>query len=156
MVGAAMLLGRKPGPGTVAQPFIAGAFLDAILPHMGEVHGLALQLAAVLLATWFSSLAGALMIAAGLGMSGYDGIMMGIHRHTGIAVVTIRVAMEASMLAGGFVLGGAIGLGTVITGALIGPGIQFWLRRTGYQPAEWSLAGTKVNIASDVGQAVSA
>ena len=42
--------------------------------------------------------------------------------------VLTRLLMEAAMLAGGWVLGGAVGLGTVVTGLLIGPGMQFWLR----------------------------
>jgi uncharacterized membrane protein YczE len=39
--------------------------------------------------------------------------------------------MEATALALGWILGGSVGVGTVITGLLIGPGMQFWLRIIG-------------------------
>jgi uncharacterized membrane protein YczE len=39
--------------------------------------------------------------------------------------------MEGTVLAVGWVLGGAVGLGTVVTGVLIGPSMQFWLRVVG-------------------------
>ena len=78
-------------------------------------------------AVWMMVLAGALMIRASIGVAAYDAVMLGLRRVVGAPLSPIRIAMEATALIAGWVLGGSIGVGTVITGVLIGPGIQFWL-----------------------------
>ena len=89
--------------------------------------GAALTVGPVLAATWTMALAGALMIRASVGVAAYDAVMLGLRRILGRPLSPIRLVMEASALLAGWMLGGSIGAGTVITGLLIGPGIQFWL-----------------------------
>ena len=120
-----------PGPGTLVLPLLGGVTLDRLVPHVPILHGWPLRLAAVAGATWMMALAGALMIRASVGVAAYDAVMLGLHRILGRPLSPIRLAMEASALVAGWVLGGAIGVGTAITGLLIGPGIQFWLTRIG-------------------------
>jgi len=57
--------------------------------------------------------------------------MLGICRILRRKVSVVRLAMELTMLVCGWLLGGAVGLGTVVTGVLIGPSMQFWLHRVG-------------------------
>lgn len=116
-----------PGIGTLALPFLGGA-LDWMLPYVPEVHGTPLRVAVVAAATWLMALGGAVIMRAALGPAALDGVMLGLQRIVGLELAPTRLLMEAAMLAGGWVLGGAVGLGTVITGLLIGPGMQFWLR----------------------------
>ena len=120
-----------PGPGTLILPLLGGVTLDALLPHFPILHGWPLRLAAVVAATWVMALAGALMIRASVGVAAYDAVMLGLRRVLGAPLSPIRLAMEATALVAGWCLGGAIGVGTVITGLLIGPGIQFWLAIVG-------------------------
>jgi uncharacterized membrane protein YczE len=127
----ALCLRSWPGPGTIVQPFLAGELLNLLLPHLPVIHGWALRTVTVLGATWFMALGGSLMIHAALGPSSYDLTMLGLRQRTGRSIVVIRLCMEATMLVSGWLLGGAIGLGTVITGVLIAPGMQFWLRILG-------------------------
>jgi uncharacterized membrane protein YczE len=68
-----------------------------------------------------------MMIRASVGVAAYDAVMLGLRRIFGRPLAPIRLAMEATVLALGWLLGGSVGVGTVITGLLIGPGIQFWL-----------------------------
>ncbi|HTZ07677.1 MAG TPA: hypothetical protein VMB72_01315 [Acidimicrobiales bacterium] len=119
-----------PGAGTLVVPVLGGVTLDALLPHVPAVPGLPLRLVAVFGATWLMALAGVLMIRAGVGINAYDGVMLGLHRLLGGRVALVRLGMEATVLVVGGILGGALGVGTVITGGLIGPGMQFWLRVT--------------------------
>jgi uncharacterized membrane protein YczE len=74
------------------------------------------------------ALGGATMIRASVGVAAYDAVMLGLQRTFGHPLASIRLAMEATALALGWILGGSVGVGTVITGLLIGPGMQFWLR----------------------------
>ena len=128
LIGVAAVLRSWPGPGTLALPFMGGAILDAVVPVTPAAHGLGLQVLVVLLATWVMALGGALVIQASVGVAAYDAVMLGLRRVTGGPLAPIRLAMELTMLACGWLLGGTVGLGTVLTGLLIGPGIQFWLR----------------------------
>ena len=127
LVVVAVALRSWPGPGTLAVPFLNGAFLDLMLPHLPVIHGLVLRLAVVVGATWFMGLGGSLIIAARLGASAYDAVMMGLRKRVGGPIVVIRLGMETSMLILGWLLGGAIGIGTAITGLLIAPSMHFWL-----------------------------
>jgi uncharacterized membrane protein YczE len=125
----AALLRMWPGPGTLALPFIMGVYLDAFLPHTPVAHGLVLQLVVVAVATWFMALGGALVIRARVGAAAPDLCMLAFSKRTGRSNRTVRLAMEASWMVMGFLLGGTIGIGTVITGLLIGPALHFWIAR---------------------------
>lgn len=134
LVIAALSLRSWPGPGTVLLPFLGGWILDAVLPVTPVIPGVGLRVAVVVAATWVMALGGALVIWASFGIAAYDAVMFGLRRLTGRALAPIRLAMELTMLACGWLLGGTVGVGTVITAVLIGPGIQFWLRMLGSSP----------------------
>ena len=131
LVLVAFALRSWPGPGTLALPFLGGIALNAMLPHIPPIHGWPLRVLAVLLSTWAMALGGATIIRAAVGVAAYDAVMLGLRRVSGRPLAPIRLAMEATALALGWCLGGSVGVGTVITGVLIGPGMQFWLRIIG-------------------------
>ncbi len=130
-VGIAMGLGIRPGPGTLIIPIISGVTLDAVLPHMPILHGWPLRMGVVVGATVAMALGAAMTIRAALGVSPYDAVMLGLARRFDRPLAPIRLAMEGSVLVVGWILGGSVGIGTVITGLLIGPSIQLWLTLTG-------------------------
>ena len=127
LVVLALAFRSWPGPGTLILPFLGGGFMDLMLPVTPTPRGLAERLVSVVFATWFMALGGALVIRSALGAAAYDLVMLGIHRRLGGPIAAIRVAMELTMLGCGWLLGGAIGVGTVITGLLIGPAMHFWM-----------------------------
>ena len=131
LVAVALCLRSWPGPGTLALPVIGGVTLDAVLPSVPTMAGWPLRVTIVLLATWAMALGGAMMIRARVGVAAYDAVMLGLHRVLRRQLAPIRLTMEATVLAIGWALGGDVGVGTVITGVLIGPGLQFWLRVVG-------------------------
>lgn len=127
LVVMAMAFRSWPGPGTLLLPFLGGGFMDLMLPLTPAPHGTVVRLLSVLLATWFMALGGALVIRSALGASAYDLVMLGLHRRLGGPIALIRIGMELTMLSCGWLLGGAIGVGTVVTGLLIGPAMHFWM-----------------------------
>ncbi len=130
-IGIAMCLGIRPGPGTLIIPVISGVTLDAALPHLPILHGWPLRMGVVVGATVTMALGAAMTIRAALGVSPYDAVMLGLARRFRRPLAPMRLAMEGTVLVVGWILGGAVGIGTVITGLLIGPSIQLWLTIVG-------------------------
>jgi uncharacterized membrane protein YczE len=77
----------------------------------------ALLLSGVLL----NGLATALYIGASLGPGPRDGLMTGLVQRTGRSVRLVRTLIEVSVLLVGFLLGGTVGVGTLLYAFAIGP-----------------------------------
>jgi uncharacterized membrane protein YczE len=86
---------------------------------------------AVLLVTGIglNGLATALYIGAQLGRGPRDGLMTGLARRTGGSLRVVRTALEVGVVVAGLLLGGALGVGTVLYAFLIGPLAQAMLPR---------------------------
>jgi uncharacterized membrane protein YczE len=123
----AALMRMWPGPGTVSLPFIMGVMVDTVLPHMPDLNGRALRLIVVAVASWCMCLGGAMVIRARVGAAAPDLCMLALSERTGRTNRSVRLAMELSWLVMGWLLGGTIGVGTVMTGLLIGPALHFWI-----------------------------
>jgi uncharacterized membrane protein YczE len=54
--------------------------------------------------------------------------MTGLHRRTGRSIRLMRTAVEVAVVVTGFLLGGTIGVGTLLYALTIGPLAQFFLR----------------------------
>ena len=65
-----------------------------------------------------------LYLAADLGPGPRDGLMTGLHFRFGWSIRRARTAVELSVLVAGYLLGGTIGLGTVVFALGIGPLVQ--------------------------------
>jgi uncharacterized membrane protein YczE len=74
-------------------------------------------------------LASAMYIGAQLGRGPRDGLMTGLARRTGRSLRLVRTSLEIAVVVLGVLLGGSIGLGTVLYALLIGPLTQAWLPR---------------------------
>lgn len=66
-------------------------------------------------------------ITCGLGPGPRDGLMTAIHNKTGVRVGRVRLAIEATVLVLGALLGGRIGLGTALFALFIGQSIAISL-----------------------------
>ena len=120
-------LREVPGVGTVGNAVLVGISVDVTLGMVGPVDGLVgrglLMIAGVVLC----ALATAVYIGAQLGRGPRDGLMTGLHRRTGLSIRLVRTALEVTVVVVGLVLGGAIGLGTVVFALAIGPLTQLML-----------------------------
>jgi len=121
-------LRQWPGLGTVANAVVIGLATDGSLALMSEPSGLPAQLALLVGGVVANGLAGALYIGSQFGAGPRDGLMTGLVRRTGRSVRLVRTGLEVTVLAAGWLLGGAVGLGTVLYALAIGPLVQLFLQ----------------------------
>jgi uncharacterized membrane protein YczE len=74
-----------------------------------------------------NGLASAIYIGVRLGPGPRDGLMTGVNARTGWSIRVVRTAIELTVLAGGWLLGGTVGVGTVVYALAIGPLVQAFL-----------------------------
>jgi len=114
-------LRQKPGLGTIANILLVGTSMQVTLAVMPAVDGFALQLVVFLAGMALVALASGLYIGADFGPGPRDGLMTGLHGRFGLPIWLGRLIVEATVLVAGWLLGGTVGIGTVIFAAAIGP-----------------------------------
>jgi uncharacterized membrane protein YczE len=120
-------LRQWPGLGTIANAVVIGIATDVTLGLVDPPHALAPRAALLVSGVVLNGLAGALYIGAQLGPGPRDGLMTGLVRRTGWSVRLVRTGLEVAVLTVGFLLGGTVGLGTVLYAVSIGPLLQLFL-----------------------------
>ncbi|MDD7835991.1 membrane protein YczE [Paenarthrobacter sp. AB444] len=122
-------LRQMPGVGTIANAVLVGLFADLGLWLIPEFSHLGGQIAMLAGAVILNGIASACYIGARLGPGARDGLMTGLVRRTGWSVRLVRTGIEVVVLAVGFLLGGSVGVGTVVYALAIGPIVQVLLPR---------------------------
>lgn len=140
LVGFALLLTwiplrERPGIGTIANAVLIGLTVNVTLLWLPEPDVLWQQVAFVTIGAFLFGPGSGLYIGAGLGPGPRDGLMTGIARR-GPSVRRVRTLIELSALTIGFVLGGTVGVGTLLFALTIGPNVQFFLERWSLAPVE--------------------
>src|SRR3954470_14308351 len=135
VVGVAVLLAwiplrNRPGIGTVANVIVIAVTVDAALAVLPEPTGLPARVAMMLGAVVLNAFSTVLYIGAGLGPGPRDGLMTGLVARTGLSVRLVRTSIEAIVLTVGWLLGGTVGVGTLVYAFGIGPLVQLILRVT--------------------------
>jgi uncharacterized protein len=132
LVAVSLAAGIRPGPGTLANMLAIGVFADAMLATgiAGDLDArpLALRLGAVAAGVGLVALGSALYIGAGLGSGPRDSLMLAISARTRARVGMVRALIEAGVLAVGWLLGGAAGVGTILFAFGIGPAVELAFR----------------------------
>ncbi len=124
-------LRERPGLGTVANAVVIALALQAGVALIPAPEGWPAQLALVLLGIAMIGLGSGLYLTTNLGPGPRDGWMTGIHRRTGWPVGRVRLGIELVVLVAGWLLGGTVGLGTVLFAVLIGPAVAQGLAMAG-------------------------
>jgi uncharacterized membrane protein YczE len=132
VVGAIVLLlwiplRQRPGVGTVLNVFIIGLAADAGIALVPAPDALWSKIALMGLGVVGNGLAGALYIGARLGPGPRDGIWVAVVARTGWSIRAVRTGIEVTVLATGYLLGGTVGVGTVLYALAIGPLVQLFL-----------------------------
>lgn len=135
VVGVAVLLGwiplrNRPGVGTVANVIVIAVTVDASLSVLPQPSSLPVRTAMMAGAVMLNALSTALYIGAGMGPGPRDGLMTGLVARTGWSVRLVRTGIETTVLAVGWLLGGTVGVGTVVYALGIGPLVQLVLHCT--------------------------
>lgn len=131
VVGAVVLLAWVPlhqrlGIGTVINVVTVGVVLELTLGVVPELHGFAARGVAMVAGVLAAGLGSGLYLGAGLGPGPRDGLMTALAAR-GPSIRLVRTAIELSALGLGWLLGGTIGVGTVLFALAIGPLVQLFM-----------------------------
>lgn len=142
VVGVGVLLAwiplrNRPGIGTVANVIVIAVVVDASLALLPTQSALPLRIAMMVGAVVLNAISTVLYIGAGLGPGPRDGLMTGLVARTGLSVRLVRTSIEVTVLTVGWLLGGTVGIGTVVYAFGIGPLVQLFVRLT---PQRWLAA----------------
>ncbi len=132
-VGVAVLLlwiplRIRPGIGTVANVIVIAVAVDVSLALLPAPTQMPVRVAMLVGAVVINAISTVLYIGAGLGPGPRDGLMTGLVARTGRSVRLVRTMIEATVLIAGALLGGTVGVGTVLYALGIGPLVQLFLR----------------------------
>lgn len=133
LTGAVVLLAwiplhQRPGIGTIANVLVIGITTDLVLLWLPEPDALGVRIAFMLAGVLLFGPGSGLYIGAGLGPGPRDGLMTGLAAH-GPSIRVVRTGIELTALGAGLLLGGTVGVGTILFAVTIGPNVQFWLER---------------------------
>jgi uncharacterized membrane protein YczE len=124
---------ERPGIGTLCNVLLIGPFVDLTLAVLPEQTNLAVRIA--LLAAGIVGLAAAtgLYVGAGFGPGPRDGLMTGLAKR-GHSIRVVRTAIEVAVLVIGWLLGGTVGIGTLLFALTIGPLVHLLAPRLAIVP----------------------
>jgi len=134
LVGLLLLVAWLPlrermGIGTIANVLVIGVIIDVTLWLLPDVEALAIRIPELVVGVLLIGLGSGAYIGAGLGPGPRDGLMTSLARRGVGSVRTVRTGIEVTALVLGFLLGGTVGVGTVLQAVTIGPIVQFFLER---------------------------
>ncbi len=128
-------LKERIGIGTIANAIVIGITLDVSLLFLpAQIDPLAVRWLSMLLGVLLVAIGSGFYIGAGLGPGPRDGLMTGLSRVTGRPIALVRGLLEVSVLIVGWLLGGTVGVGTLVFAFGIGPLVQFFLNRLQITP----------------------
>lgn len=114
-------LRQKPGVGTIANILLVGTSMQLVIGIVPPVSGFAAQFATLIGGILLVAVASGLYIGAHFGPGPRDGLMTGMNARLGWPIWLCRALVELSVLLVGWLLGGTVGMGTVLFAVLIGP-----------------------------------
>ena len=137
IVVVVFLLGEKLGLGTLLNMVVVGLIMDLLLgwdivPLMSGRWSGSLLLVTGLFTI---SLASYFYIGSGFGAGPRDSLMVALRRRTGLPVGVCRGGIELVAVIVGWLLGGMVGFGTVVSALGIGFCIQVTFRVLRFDPA---------------------
>lgn len=129
ILGAVVLLlwiplRQRPGFGTIANILVVGTVMQGALEIIPPVKGFVWGVLVFLLGIAAIAVASAVYIGTRFGPGPRDGLMTGLHARLGWPIWLCRFIVEGTVLLTGWLLGGTVGLGTVLFAALIGPAVH--------------------------------
>jgi uncharacterized membrane protein YczE len=117
-------LSQRPGLGTLMNAVVIGLAIAVMLPLLPEDPSDPMRAALLIFGIALVAIGSGFYLTARLGPGPRDGLMTGLHRTTGLSLRLVRFGIEGAATAGGFLLGGRVGIGTLAFAVLIGPAVQ--------------------------------
>jgi len=125
---------QKPGIGTLVNAFSIGPFADLNKPLVPQMADLTAQIIWLVVGLLICSVGLGLYISANLGGGPRDGLVVGLTRTSGWPFWIVRSLVEGLVLVSGWLLGGTVGLGTVLFALGIGYLLQISMKIFGFDP----------------------
>lgn len=121
-------IGQRPGIGTLLNIVLIGMVTNVTLGLVPQVENLVLRAALMLGGVAVIGMGSGLYLSSKMGAGPRDGLMLGLSHKTGKSVRLVRTLIEVSVLVFGLLLGGTVGIGTLVFAFGIGPVVQTSLR----------------------------
>lgn len=134
---------ERPGLGTIANALVIAAALQIGTQTLPVVHGWVPQVLLTFAGIAVIGLGSGLYLTTNLGPGPRDGWMTGLHVRTGWPVARVRLGIEIVVLSIGWLLGGHVGIGTLLFALLIGPSVAYGLKLVGV------VAGARQEVSDD-------
>ncbi|MBM7770545.1 putative membrane protein YczE [Actinokineospora baliensis] len=125
---------QRPGVGTIANVLLVSTSIDLTLWVMPTPDDMVTRVVLMVLAVALNGLATAAYIGVRLGPGPRDGLMTGVSARSGYAIRWVRTGIEVVVLASGWLLGGTVGIGTLLYALAIGPLAQAFLPIVTWRP----------------------
>ena len=120
-------LREKPGFGTISNIVIIAGAIQIGVTIFPEQNNYAIGVIYCLLGIAMVGFGSALYITCGLGPGPRDGLMTALHHRSRVRIGRVRLGIEGFVLAAGWLLGGTVGLGTLLFALFIGQSIAISL-----------------------------
>lgn len=120
-------LRQTPGLGTLLNAIVISFVIEASLPWLPQSDLFVLQFGEVLLGVLLVGMGSGVYLTAQLGAGPRDGLMTGLQRRTGFPIAWVRMSLEMCAVGTGWLLGGTVGLGTLVFAFGIGPAVSLGL-----------------------------
>ena len=130
-------LRERPGLGTLANLVIIAVVLELTATHVATPPSAWVRVILMISGVLAIGLGSALYLTTGLGPGPRDGLMTSLHRHLHVSVVYVRLSIELTVLAAGWLLGGVVGVGTAFFAATIGFSVGGSLQLVSHLVARW-------------------
>jgi uncharacterized membrane protein YczE len=121
-------LNLKPGIGTIMNIFIIAVTMGISIPILSFLNNLFNGLTLAILGTLFVGFGSGIYLIANLGPGTRDGLMTGLSKKYNKPISLVRFSIEFSVILIGWLLGGTLGIGTIIFAVFIGPSVVLSLR----------------------------
>lgn len=144
-------LRQRYGLGTILNALLVGPSADVGLALIPGFEPLWLRIVSFALGLVIVGMATGLYIGAQFGPGPRDGLMTGVHARTGRPIWLVRTAIEVAVVVIGWLLGGVVGVGTLVFALLVGPLCQFFMRVFAVQLPERSPATGRIDPDADAG-----
>jgi len=125
-------LRERPGLGTISNAVVISIALQVMVMTIPTPSQWWLQLALVIIGIACIGIGSGLYLTTNLGPGPRDGWMTGIHQRTGWPVARVRLCIEATVVIIGWLLGGTVGIGTIVFALCIGLSVGYGLRVAGW------------------------
>lgn len=122
-----IILGENLGWSTIFNMIFVGIFMDFLMLNnlIPKADNILVGIIMLIIGMFVLGIGCVLYIGAGIGSGPRDGMMIALHKRTNKSIRLIRTIMELGALLAGYLLGGTVGIGTIISGVGLGYIMQF-------------------------------